>query len=145
MRTKIMNRYKWKFWTWNQRIYLRDGSLYLTRYRFDFYLFSIRIHRFTQSDDDRAFHDHPWGFVTLVLSGGYWDVTKDGREWVGPGRFRFRPLGHTHTVELKDGKPCWSIVLAGRYQHRWGFYVKNSLGEDRFVNSKRYFLEFGHH
>lgn len=115
----------------------------------DFWFFSIRLHKFNQSDDQRALHDHPWPFLTVIVAGGYWDVTKDEDGYVQmerlrAGSIRYRPLGHIHTVKLGD-KPSWSIVLTGRYQHRWGFYVTNSLGEPRFVNSKRYFLEFGHH
>ena len=87
----------------------------------------------------------------MILSGGYFDVTKDNegvenREWLKAGSIRLRRTGHTHMVMLEDDKPpTWTIIITGRYRHRWGFYVKNKIGGDRFVNSKRYFLEFGHH
>lgn len=140
----------WNKPEWNRHIYLDDGRLYMQRWMLDFWRFSIRLHKFSESDDPRALHDHPWWFVTLILSGGYLDVTheEDGSvnyERMGRFSFRYRPMGHKHTVKLLNDKPSWSIVLTGRQRHRWGFYVKNKLGEPRFVNSKRYFLESGHH
>lgn len=33
--------------------------------------FNIYVHKFCRDDDDRALHDHPWWFVSLVLSGSY--------------------------------------------------------------------------
>ena len=141
----------WNLPEWNQRVYLRDGRLYFQRWLLDFYFFSIRLHKFSESDDDRAHHDHPWWFVTMILTSGYFNVTKDNdgaenREWIKPGSIRLRSTGHTHIVILRDDKPpTWTIVITGRYRHRWGFYVKNKIGGNRFVNSKRYFFENGHH
>lgn len=62
--------------TWGQRVgreecpYLRRWVLNLGR------LGSIRLHHWYASDDDRALHDHPWWFATLVLKGGYADVSE---------------------------------------------------------------------
>jgi hypothetical protein len=35
---------------------------------------SLRLHHWFGSDDQRAYHDHPWWFLTLVLKGGYQDL-----------------------------------------------------------------------
>ena len=145
----FMKYYYWHLFEWNRKIGrgydTPSFSIYMQRWLVDFWLFSIRLHKFHRSDDDRAFHDHPWPFVTLMLRGGYWDVTENGENWIAPLSLRYRPLGYRHTVRLPEGKCSWSLVLTGRYQHRWGFYVKNKLGGERFVNSKRYFLENEHH
>ena len=37
---------------------------------------SLRYHRWYRSDDKRAMHDHPWWFITLVLTGSYEDWTE---------------------------------------------------------------------
>lgn len=142
----MKRRPEWKLFK-HQKIRLKDGSLYLERWVLDLYIFSIRVHNFQRSDDDRALHDHPFGFVTLVLKGMYVDVTQPDQkiEVMRPGTIRFRPYTHTHTVSLPHELPCWTLVITGPVRHRWGFYVKNSLGEERFVNSQRYFREFGHH
>lgn len=41
------------------------------------YLPSIYLHEFLRSDDDRHFHDHVGWSVSIVLKGGYWEVTPD--------------------------------------------------------------------
>lgn len=99
---------------------------------------SLRLHHWLTGDDPRALHDHPWSFVTIILSGGYADVTEHGRERMGPGRVRFRPAGHRHTVEVGKGG-CWSLVITGPHTRFWGFWRKG-----RWVKSNRYFLEEGH-
>jgi hypothetical protein len=146
---KLKRRPEWKMFK-HQKINLKDGSLYLERWVFDLFLFSIRLHHFVASDDDRALHDHPFGFVTCILKGRYGDVTHDANGYVDinsmlPGMIRYRPYTHRHTVMLLDGETCWSLVFTGPVRHRWGFYTKNKIGEPRFVNSQRYFREFGHH
>ena len=54
-----------------------DNEPYLERYylflkdrkRFPFNVF---LHRFLKSDPDHV-HDHPWGYATLILKGGYYE------------------------------------------------------------------------
>lgn len=134
--------YKWKLFEWKNEI---GDPLYMTRWMLDLWFFSIRLHKFSRSDDDRALHDHAWSFITIILKGGYWDVTKDGRKWIGPGSIRYRSNTHRHTIEIPEGKSSWSIIITSRYVHRWGFYIKNKLGREKFLNSQRYFRRFGHH
>lgn len=33
--------------------------------------FNIYLHKFCRDDDDRALHDHPWWFVSIMLQGSY--------------------------------------------------------------------------
>lgn len=35
---------------------------------------NIYLHRMLRSDDDRALHDHPWWFLSIILSGGYIEI-----------------------------------------------------------------------
>lgn len=42
----------------------------------------IRLHHILRSDDDRALHDHPWWYLSIILKGGYWEVTKATLEQV---------------------------------------------------------------
>lgn len=124
--------------TWSETLG-RPECPYLRRWAVNFGLFSVRLHRWYGSDDHRAFHDHSWWFVTLVLKGGYTDVSPAGRERMGPGRTRYRPARHRHTVEVDPGG-CWTLMLTGRKARRWGFYPRG-----RFVKANKYFLEHGHH
>lgn len=78
-------------------------------------LFNVYVHKFLRSDDDRALHDHPWWFVSLILRGGYVEISAapDGRttalcrtsvfDWRSPFRSRmlaFRPATYRHRVSL---------------------------------------------
>lgn len=53
-----------------------DGvvSVYLRRwYLFKSKHFNIMLHNIRRSDDDPDPHDHPWGFVSIILRNGYQD------------------------------------------------------------------------
>lgn len=49
------------------------------------------MHHWLGPDDDRAFHDHPWWFLTLVLRGGYADRHPGGEDRLRAGSVRIRP------------------------------------------------------
>jgi len=49
-----------------------DGSLYMGRWKiFETPWLSARLHLIATPDYDRHLHDHPWDFVSVVLSGAY--------------------------------------------------------------------------
>lgn len=112
---------------------------YLQRWILCLGLFSLRLHRWRASDDERAFHDHPWWFLTLVLRGGYVDVSPSGEDRLRPGSWRFRPALHRHTVRVDPGG-AWTLMLTGPDLRRWGFYARN-----RFYSVQQYFRKFKHH
>src|SRR5579859_4740726 len=86
----------------------------------------IYLHKFCRSDYERALHDHPWPFLSIILRGGYWEIhdqTIDGKQtevYQAPGRVLLRPAEWRHRVVLRDGKPSWSLILVGRRVRRWG-------------------------
>ena len=47
---------------------------YLVRWTFLFFGYSVRIHHWIKSDDDRFFHDHSANLLSIVLKGKYWNV-----------------------------------------------------------------------
>lgn len=91
-------------------------------------VFNIYLHKFLRDDDDRALHDHPWWFVSLVLKGGYFEYT--GVEYASlrtAGSIAYRPATHRHRVALFSDdditlKPCWTLVVTGRKARVWGFW-----------------------
>ena len=111
---------------------------YMHRWVLDFGVFAIRLHRWFSSDDARAFHDHPWWFLTLVLWGGYTDVSPEGRDALGVGSVRFRPAHHKHTVEIS--RPTWTLLVTGPPARRWGFWIDGKLRK-----RDKYFATHGHH
>lgn len=81
---------------------------------------ALRLHRLFASEGEE-FHDHPWPFVSLILRGGYWEVTPDGRRtWYGAGRLLFRKAGWFHRLELKPDQEAWTLCATGRMRQAWG-------------------------
>lgn len=94
---------------------------------------NVYLHKFMRDDDDRALHDHPWRFVSIMLAGEYvehlnaqypyrWRYTERRA-----GSIAFRNAEHRHRVELRkrpDGSPipCWTLVITSRKVRTWGFW-----------------------
>ncbi len=112
---------------------------YVVRWRIETPLGSLRVHHWLGPDDGRAFHDHPWWFVTLVLRGGYTDKSPDGDERLRAGSVRYRPALHRHTV-VPDAGGAWTLLLTGRPLRAWGFWP-----DGRFRKANKWFLAYGHH
>ena len=47
---------------------------YLVRWTFIFFGYSMRIHHWIKSDDNRHFHDHSADLLSIVLKGNYFNV-----------------------------------------------------------------------
>ena len=76
--------------------------------------FNIFLHRFIRSDSDDL-HDHPWDFRTLILIGGYWEHTLDGKFWRGPGSYRYVAANTYHRVELDENRHyCWTLFMPSK-------------------------------
>lgn len=112
---------------------------YLERWIFDFKYFSIRLHKWVGSDDQRYAHDHGWWFWTFVLRGAYLNITNAATVIMHPGSLAFRTAVHQHKVLLLT-KPCWTLLLTGAESREWGFWVNG-----KFKKRNRYFYDFKHH
>lgn len=90
--------------------------------------FGVYLHKLCRSDYDRALHDHPWSFVSIVLRAGYTeehDQTIDGakvRVFHPPGSILLRPAEWRHRVIIGE-RPAWTLVLVGRRVRAWGFFL----------------------
>jgi hypothetical protein len=81
------------------------------------------FHRFLRSDADGEFHDHPWDNSTLVIAGGYWEVTQTGRRWLGPGAFVERRATDFHRVQLEPDVFPLTLFCHGPKINEWGFLL----------------------
>ena len=114
--------------------------------------FNITLHKVLKSDEP-TLHDHPWGYATFILKGGYWEwipvVSKEGfvvgatKKWRGPGHFRIRKPDDLHWLELeKDAEgneiPCWSLFFMGRKQKEWGFVRFVQREGYRWIHNEQY-------
>lgn len=100
--------------------------------------FNIYLHKFLRDDDDRALHDHPWWFVSIMVKGGYVETTPKGVQVRSAPSVAYRPATAQHRVTLHknvDGsaRPCWTIVITGRKQREWGFWCPRG-----FVHWKKF-------
>lgn len=113
-------------------------------------VFNIYLHQFLRDDDDRALHDHPWFWCSIVLRGEYFEhIIRAG----GIARHTLRRAGsvrvaspwRAHRIELlpwwlasddvdvsmrpPDGHvsadlraPCRTLFVTGPRVRNWGFH-----------------------
>ena len=82
---------------------------------------NIYLHRFGQSDDDRALHCHPWYSVSFLLKGELLEHHFNGKRhipWLLPV---FRTAKFAHRLELVKG-PVWTLFVTGPRVREWGFH-----------------------
>lgn len=84
-------------------------------------LFNIYLHRFMESDDSRALHDHPWHSVSILLKGSYREHFKDGPKLREAFQIFGRKAATAHRIEVVDG-PVWTLFITGRKVREWGFH-----------------------
>lgn len=81
--------------------------------------FSVYIHQMWAPIAPPLCHDHPWSFVTFIISGGYWETT-DGTnfKFIRPGLVLYRPAHYTHTVKTVK-RFAWTFVITGPRSNDW--------------------------
>ncbi len=95
---------------------------------------NVYIHQFARSDDDRALHDHPWPWASIVLQGSYDEhVPINADDAAGATRRQRRARGSyvirqdgasPHRVELRKNQPLTLFITGAKYRD-WGFYCNN--------------------
>lgn len=94
-------------------------------------LFNVYVHCFLRDDDDRALHDHPWMWCSILLRGGYSEHTIDAGG-IHQRRLRIAPSikvslpSRAHRIELRRAygqpRPCWTLFITGPRVRNWGFH-----------------------
>lgn len=79
-----------------------------------------RFHQITASDPGRDMHNHPWDYITRLLSGAYIEHTPDGAVLYEAPCTLVRKAEQLHRLELA-GAPAWTYFVTGRYRQDWGF------------------------
>jgi len=147
-RERAMKRRGWGFYASHIG---SEGSVYMRRFIFllPFGLGTIRLHNIMRSDDDRHLHDHPFDFVSFLLTGGYLETlpvySDDGRlldpqhtstrkTWPRFSIIRKR-AEDLHALTLE--RPVWTLVFAGPKRRDWGFATERG-----WISNHRYLDEF---
>lgn len=132
-----------------------DQSPYLVRITLlSVFGFHVYLHVILRSDEDRALHDHPWPFLSIILAGGYWEHFEGKRTWRKPWSVLRRRATDAHRIELEKEscdpfllpsgewifvdtmRPAVSLVFTGRRWRKWGFLTK-----DGWVHWKKFLSE----
>lgn len=121
---------QWARGWWSLKPHFIIGDRYLLRW----YVIprnpwlNIYLHKFLHDDEDRALHDHPWWFISVMLKGGYYEVTQNNFTQRLAPSVAFRKPTYAHRVVLPrvsgtdTVRPCWTLVVTGRVVRDWGFH-----------------------
>ena len=52
-------------------------------------------------------------YVFITGSIGYWETTKKGRFWRGPGYIGLKKASDTHSLTIPEGKTAWTLIFVG--------------------------------
>lgn len=116
-----------------------DGSLYMGRYAlFETRYLSARVHFIAREDRDLHLHDHPWWFLSLVLSGWYLEARpidinpcfdpQSGLERTEEtlrraGSLAFRRATDRHQIVEVAPSGAWTLFITGPLVQWWGFFT----------------------
>jgi len=98
--------------------------------------FHPAMHRFTKPDPSYP-HDHPWGFTSHVLHGGYVErVYYPHADGTWHSELHERLAGTSHTVTADHihqiisliGDECWTLVMAGPQEREVCFWEFDDAG-----------------
>jgi hypothetical protein len=105
------------------------------------------LHRFKAEEPHATPHDHPWGFETEILDGGYveevfyldpsggWHSELQHRI---PGKTYTVDATHIHRiVELPSGE-CWTLVRAGHPARETRFWRFGDTVQSRAWHARRW-------
>lgn len=118
-----------------------DGSLYMERFGlFETRWLTARVHHIVKPDLDREMHDHPAGFVSVVLKGEYREARPAETEpcftkhLAGAERYyetarragsiAYRPATCRHRITEVSPGGVWTLFFfVGGIRQWWGFYT----------------------
>ena len=106
---------------WMNRYYV------LFRYRAKWFPFNILIHEILADDHGEGVHTHLCPYITIILRGGYWETTINGKFWRSPGYIGFRSANNLHRVDLKPGTKPLTIFISGPFGLRKGSRSKYGI------------------
>jgi len=98
---------------------------------------AMRIHVLHTPDLDRALHDHPWDYISVVLRGYYTELrpvfndkpcfegyTEEAAfsNYRDEGSIAYRHATDRHRI-VRMGHQCVTLFITGPKRQWWGFYI----------------------
>jgi hypothetical protein len=114
------------------------GNPYLIRWTLLFFNFSIILHHWIRSDDIRFFNDNSCDLISIIVKGGYANVTPKGRFEVKAGSVWHAKAAARHYLDI-PANGAWTILLCSRPYRKWGFWVT----DNRMLRPLAYFHKYG--
>lgn len=88
---------------------------------------NIYLHEILHDDDDRALHDHPWDFASIIIQGSYLEHSINyagdsvSHRIFNRGEINFHRAESAHRLQVLDG-PVVTLVFTGPAKREWGFH-----------------------
>lgn len=103
----------------------REGVLHFERYAIiETSLFALYVHTIHKHDEDKHLHSHPWNFMTIVLSGAYLALAKNGFATIkSPGSFSKMSRHDFHKIGGILNGPVKTLFLAYGKRSPWHYLV----------------------
>lgn len=94
---------------WVERYYL------IFKKRPRWFPFNLLIHRILDNDHGQGVHNHPCPYITVILTGGYWETLATGRYWRRPGYIGWRAADTKHRVDIKPDTTPITLFIQGPF------------------------------
>lgn len=106
-------------WIPNPFVNKAGQPVFFMRKLFGFRGWSVRLHKFTQGDDEGCYHSHPAVAYRLILWGGYVEETPDGKwhncNWLHVSKIT---PDFVHRIDHLHGKSSISLWIRGPITHQ---------------------------
>jgi hypothetical protein len=108
----------------------REGDPYLDRLRIiQSPLCSIYLHHIHRPDIEIDPHDHPWSFISIVITGDYTEEVWPDKRDSSLSYTSWRRRWSAHKMDRESAhiitetrKPLWTLVITGPKRTSWGFW-----------------------
>ena len=116
-------------------LYNEDGSLYMGRWWLlkerSWFPYAVRVHHIATADDVQDYHDHPYDYRTIILSGWYVETLPNFIFYrMTPGRTVAHRAEHFHHISkvAPEGVFTLFIYRPTRKHNSWGFLTVDGNG-----------------